>query len=247
MYHCLLTLVLFLLIASTACAWDVITLGTADDQDSPSSLTTNRLLTECFHRLNLKLVILPRPSKRSIFQANHGEVDGDFSRTDAVAKVYPNLIRVPEHITLETLTAFSTDPDMKIDGWDSLLPYHVTWVDGREICKWHLSHATRTTLGRNEVALLKFLSEDRAQVGVLGLEKGRALLLRLNITNVYPLSPPLEKAALYLYLHKKHEALVPKVVAMLRTLKADGTYEGIRKHFFEGTPYPKSMLSTVQP
>ena len=245
MHQYLLATMFALLLTSTAWAGDVITLGTADDQDSPSSLTTNLFLTECFHRLNFKLVILPRPSKRSIFEADQGAVDGDFSRTEAVAKVYPNLIRVPEHISSEFLAAFSTDPGLKIDGWDSLLPYHVAWVNGREICKDHLGHAARTSTGSNETVLLRFLSEDRAQVGVLGLDKGRALLLRLNITNVYPLSPPLEKAKLYLYLNKKHQALVPEVACMLRKMKKDGTYEAIRKHFFEGAPYPK-RLSTAQ-
>jgi polar amino acid transport system substrate-binding protein len=153
---------------------------------------------------------------------------------------------VPEYLALEALTAFSTNPGLKINGWDSLLPYHVAWVDGREICKDRLGHATKITLEHNEVALLRFLAENRAQVGVLGLRKGRTLLQRLNITNVHPLSPPLEIAQLYLYLHKKHEALVPRVTAMLRTLKKDGTYEAIRQHFFEGTPYPIGMLSTAQ-
>jgi len=247
MRHYLIAPLITLFLASTACAWETITLGTADDQDATISHTTNLLLTECFHRLRFRLAILPRPSKRSIFEADLGRVDGDFARTDAVANAYPNLIKVPEHIARESLAAFSTDPDLKIDGWDSLLPYHVAWVRGREICKSRLGRVARKTLENSEVSLLRFLSEDRAKAGVLGLHKGRALLERLNITNVHPLSPPLEVAHLYLYLHKRHEALVPKVAAMLRALKEDGTYEAIRQHFFEGAPYPKGMLLSAQP
>jgi polar amino acid transport system substrate-binding protein len=81
----------------------------------------------------------------------------------------------------------------------------------------------------------------------MGLEKGCDLLQRLNITNVHPLLPPLEVAHLYLYMHKKHEALVPKVTDMLRTLKSDGTYEAIHQHLFTGSPHPKEVLSAPQP
>jgi polar amino acid transport system substrate-binding protein len=247
MRHSLIVPLLFIFLSSTAFAGETIILGTAEDQDATISRTTNLLLTECFHRLEFELTVLPRPSKRSISEADLGRVDGDFARTDAVARVYPNLIKVPEPIARESLTAFSTDPDLEIEGWGSLLPYHVAWVSGREICECHLGRAAKKTLESNEVALLRFLSEGRAKAGIMGLHRGRALLERLNITNVHPLSPPIEVARLYLYLHKKHEALVPRVAAMLRTLKEDGTYEAIRQHFFEGGPYPADKLLSARP
>lgn len=237
---------LILFFASSAWAWETITLGTADAQEEPTAQTTNLLLTECFHRLQYKLVILSRPNKRSIYEADQGRVDGDFARTEAVACSYPNLVKVPEYIAMESLTAFSPIPDLKIDGWKSILHYHVAWLDGREICNSRLDHASQKTLEANEAALLRFLSAGRAEVGILGLRRGRTLLQRLGIANVTPVLPPLEKVYLYLYLHKKHMELAPKVADMLRTLKKDGTYEAIRNHFFENAPYPRDRLSVAR-
>ncbi|MCJ2166306.1 hypothetical protein MRX56_17215 [Pseudodesulfovibrio sp. S3-i] len=205
------------------------------------------LLTECFHRLGYRLTILPRPNRRSICEADLGTVDGNYARTEAVAASYRNLIMIPEPLGWESITAFSADPNLKVDGWRSLLHHHVAWVNGRAICETHLGTAPQKTLVKNEKALLKFLSEGRAEVGVMGLKKGCDLLQRLNITNVRPLFPPLEVAQLYLYMHKKHEAIIPKVTEMLRTLKSDGTYEAIHQHLFTDAPYPGKMLSNPQP
>jgi polar amino acid transport system substrate-binding protein len=41
------------------------------------------------------------------------------------------------------------------------------------------------------------------------------------------LSPALKDVDMYLYLHKKHEALVPRLAKALRDMKADGTYNRI--------------------
>ena len=42
-----------------------------------------------------------------------------------------------------------------------------------------------------------------------------------------PLSPSLKDVDMYLYLNKKHQALVPRLSQALRELKTDGTYNRI--------------------
>ena len=49
----------------------------------------------------------------------------------------------------------------------------------------------------------------------------------LGLTSIAPLSPHLRDVDMYLYLHKKHQALVPRLSQALRDLKADGTYNRI--------------------
>lgn len=247
MHHYLLSPLIVLLLATTAWAWETITLATADSQDSTATKITNLLLTECFHRLDYRVDILRRPSKRSIVEADDGRVDGEFARTEAVAARYPNLIKVPEHIGQETLSAFTAYPDMKVEGWASLVDRHVAWVAGREICSCRLGHVARKTLEKNEESLLRFLGAQRAEAGVMGRERGREMLKRLGVDNVHPVEPPLEVVNLYLYLHKRHKPIIPGVVAMLRKLKSDGTLEAIRRHFHEGAPYPRRLLSNARP
>ena len=42
-----------------------------------------------------------------------------------------------------------------------------------------------------------------------------------------PLSPALKDVDMYLYLNKKHQALVPKLSQAIRNIKADGSYNRI--------------------
>jgi polar amino acid transport system substrate-binding protein len=49
----------------------------------------------------------------------------------------------------------------------------------------------------------------------------------LGFKGIVQLSPALKDVDMYLYLHKKHEALVPRLAKALRDMKADGTYNRI--------------------
>ncbi len=55
-----------------------------------------------------------------------------------------------------------------------------------------------------------------------GLQRVRDLGLK-----AYALEPPLARTDMFIYLNKKHEALVPRVAQALARLKANGTYKRI--------------------
>ena len=44
---------------------------------------------------------------------------------------------------------------------------------------------------------------------------------------IAPVSPALKDVDMYLYLHKKHQALAPRLAQALKDMKADGTYNRI--------------------
>jgi len=54
------------------------------------------------------------------------------------------------------------------------------------------------------------------------------LLESMGINGVEVLDPPLLASPAYLFLHKKHAALAPRLDAALRAMKADGSYQRIR-------------------
>jgi polar amino acid transport system substrate-binding protein len=49
----------------------------------------------------------------------------------------------------------------------------------------------------------------------------------MGLSSIAPLAPALKDVDMYLYLHRKHEALVPKLAQALREMKADGSYNRI--------------------
>jgi polar amino acid transport system substrate-binding protein len=79
---------------------------------------------------------------------------------------------------------------------------------------------------RDADQLFGLLASGRADVVLYerwqGLAKSRAMGLKVKV-----LEPPLVRTKMYMYLHKKHVALVPLVSAALAKLKKDGTYQRI--------------------
>lgn len=49
----------------------------------------------------------------------------------------------------------------------------------------------------------------------------------MGLSSIAPLAPALKDVDMYLYLHKRHVDLAPKLAAVLRDMKADGTYNKI--------------------
>ena len=46
-----------------------------------------------------------------------------------------------------------------------------------------------------------------------------------KLKNIHLIEPPLDTRAMFIYLHKRHAALAPKLAEALRALKADGSYD----------------------
>jgi len=199
----------------------------------------NAVLTTCFKRMGIELNIIPMPSERSLYNANAGLQDGNFVRTRGISEFHPNLIMVPEPVSKNIITAFSKDLTIKVNGWKSLLPYHVVWVRGWKNCERELKDANLITRVNNEQLLFHFLDEGRAQVGVFGLETGLELIGMLGVRDVHPLSPPIVESDLFLYLNKKHEDKVDLVAKTLREMKKDGTYDNILARFYNYRTFVK--------
>lgn len=57
---------------------------------------------------------------------------------------------------------------------------------------------------------------------------GHYLIQSSGFRNIYECSPPLAVRPMFLYLNKKHAALVPRIAKTLKEMKADGTLKAIR-------------------
>ena len=216
---------IFFFLSSSAIAQPTITLTTADNQAYSRSMAMNAVLTECFKRMKIELVIISMPSKRALLNADNGTEDGNFVRTDGISKLYTNLVKVPEKLTENPIVAFSKNMDIKIKGWKSLLNYHVVYVNGWRNCERKLKDVKGKTIVKNEELLFTLLEKDRADVGVFGYHTGMNLLKIRKNTEIKALSPPIVVSALFLYLHKTHAALIPEIVKNIKAMKNDGTYE----------------------
>jgi polar amino acid transport system substrate-binding protein len=220
-------LVLILFFSFSLMGQAKLTFTTADNQSHRRSRAMNAVLIECLKRMDITLEIIAMPSKRSLENANKGIEDGNFVRTDGITQAYPNLIKVPERISVNHIVAFSKNANIIVDGWKSLLSYHIVCVNGWKNCERELKNPKQKTVVKNEELLFTLLHKDRAEVGIFGQDTGGKTLKKLNYPEIRALQPPIVISDLFLYIHKKHRELIPDIVKNLQLMKTDGTYANL--------------------
>ncbi|WP_315979839.1 hypothetical protein [Aliamphritea spongicola] len=70
---------------------------------------------------------------------------------------------------------------------------------------------------------------------------GYGLLSQQQNTDIHALQPALSIEPIYIYLHRKHESLLPKLATAIRDMKQDGSYQAILKDCL-GQVLPPSSL-----
>lgn len=186
------------------------------------------LSQEAFHRVGIELKLVSLPSERSLTAANLGEVDGEGLRVAGLNSQYPNLVQVPERFVGVSFVAFSKDATINLDqGWESLKPYRVAFITGWKMFEANATGARVINKVDKPEQMFKMLDGGRVDLALYTRADGVVLARSLGLPTIAPLFPPLKDVSMYLYLNRKHEALVPKLAQALREMKADGSYNRI--------------------
>lgn len=197
--------------------------GTAD-----GSGFLERVVREAFRRIGFSLEISAVPAERALINVDSGVDDLDLSRASGFEAQYPHLVRVPEKTMDFEFVAFipaSASP-FRTDDWASLQDRTVAFVSGWKIFERHVTRSRETMRASSIASLFEILKQNRAETVLLerwqGLQAARAAPVAVQV-----LEPPLARAEMFIYLNQRHAALVPPLVAALRQMKADGTYQRI--------------------
>jgi polar amino acid transport system substrate-binding protein len=197
----------------------------------------DRLVAELFRRVGLSAEIqVYEASERALQNANAGIDDGTALRIRGLEAQYPNLVRVPEKIIDNDFIAYSRRHRFPVRGWDSLAPYHVAHIIGWKVFESRLTGRGEVTPVGNAEQLFELLRQDRTDV--ILYERWQGLWwLRTTGLEALPLEPPLTSQEMFIYLHRRHEALADKVAAALAAMKRDGSYQRI----FDATLTPLAV------
>ena len=182
---------------------------------------------ELFKRLGGKFEIQYLPAERALTNANRGIDDGDVCRIFGLDEKYTNLVRVPEMIMRYEHVIFSNKADFKVTGPNDLKPYDVGVVKGWKIIEWNTKSARTTTLVDSGEQLFAMLSEDRIDLAIIERMTGRMHVNAHNLRSIRVLEPAFLSGDWYLYLHKKHQDLVPVIAEEIRRMKDDGSHQRI--------------------
>lgn len=177
-----------------------------------------------FQRAGVKAVVREVSPERSAVLANEGATDGDVGRSSGLDKTYPNLVQVPEPIFLYAPTAFSYQRFDVAAGWDSLRGHTVCIRRGLRQTEQRTRELQRQILA-DEATMLRMLAAGGCDVAIIERNNGLARAAMQAEPPLLRLLPPMEVMPLYIYLHKRHAALVPKLSAALRQMRADGSMQ----------------------
>lgn len=187
----------------------------------------DRVVAEALKRNGYGLETVLLPAERALINANAGIDDGDLLRISGLQKTYTNLIQVPEKVMDLEFVVFTRHANFPVTGWQSLKPYSVSIITGWKILERNITEYADLTKVKNAEQLFTLLVKDRTDVIVFSRWVGLGYIKDKQLSKVKVLDPPLVQRAVYVYLHKKHERLVPGLAAALRDMKADGSYQRI--------------------
>lgn len=183
----------------------------------------DRIILEAFRRIGVPVRLVRLPSERALKNAEQGIDDGSYVRIAGLSAQYPNLIMVPEPMSEFRFTAFTRDPAITMATWDDLRARNVGLVTGWKLVEKNLGDAPHASRARDEEALFALLDKGRVEVVVSSLHSGEDIIRRHDYQNVRVLNPPLAVQPMYLYMHKKHAALVPLLDKALQHMRQDGS------------------------
>jgi len=179
---------------------------------------------EAFRRAGVKLRLVKLPAERALLNANAGIEDGDLTRIAGLEAQYPNLIRVPEKLVDWEFSAFSMNPNIP-GNLDALRTHSVAHIKGWKIYEQMMGGAPAVVTAEDSVQLFRLLEMKRVEVVLYMRWMGLAKIREQNLQGVVVLEPSLATREMYIYLHKRHAHLVPKIAAALRQIKKEGIYD----------------------
>lgn len=179
---------------------------------------------EAFRRAGVTLRLVKLPAERALLNANAGIEDGDLSRIAGLEAQYLNLIKVPEKLIDWEFSAFSMDRTIRTR-LDAIRTHSIAHIKGWKIYEQMMAGAPAVTTAEDSAQLFRLLALKRVEVVLYTRWMGLAKIREQGLSGVVALEPPLATREMFIYLHKRHADLVPKIAAALRDLKKEGFYE----------------------
>ncbi len=183
------------------------------------------IVGKALRRIGYQLNSVRLPAERALINANAGIDDGDLLRIGGLQKSYPNLIQVPEKVMDLEFVVFTTKASFPIRGWKSLKPYSVAIITGWKILERNIPAETDLIKVKNVDQLFTLLLKNRVDAIVYSRWVGLGYIKQHKIREVRILGKPLARRKMYVYLHKKHKNLVPRLAKSLRHIKTSGLYQ----------------------
>jgi len=201
--------------------------------DSEAGKLGEFILKEAYKRAEIKMTVERLPGVRSIVEANNGTSDGEVVRLQRVLSRYKNLRMVPEYIVQADASIASKIQNIKVTGWETVKKYSAATVRGYRSIERRLKDQEHV-LASNVKSALKLVELDRVKILVLSRFDILRGLKGTGYKDIKIIEPPISSVRLFHMVNKKHQSLVPKILTVLKAMKADGSHQRIVDRFLAG-------------
>lgn len=201
-----------------------------------------------FQRLNLPMEIRTLPTARLTVELNNGQLDGDLGRPWGFAETQNQLLRVDEPMAEIVFGLWTLDPKRGLQSLDQLTdhPETVTYTRGVVECEVALRRVLPDTYVMAVSTTASALAMLHAGRNALHCGVDMALLSDAGSPEMAGKPVPRllwrigKPQTLHLYLHRRHAALLPRINATLKAMKADGELERLRQQTLREFNLPAS-------
>jgi polar amino acid transport system substrate-binding protein len=215
-------------------------------QDVYLARVCETIVREALEESDLDVEFRVYPGARALRMSNSGAIDGEMCRLKAIERAYPNLVRVDPLVAPLVMHAFSWKPAFPVEGWHSLKPYSIAIRRGHVFVE-RQTRGMRTQAIGTDLQILRMLDSRRVDIAVLLTGDALRVMHDEGIKGIKALFPRLVNMSAYLYLHKKHAALVPRIAASLRKMAENGRSRAIyTEHISSLHPQPVVLRDLVE-
>jgi polar amino acid transport system substrate-binding protein len=220
----LLSLALVVCGMASACyAGQMLEISTSEAR-RPSTLISERILTQAYAQLDIPIHFVTVPVIRSSAMWKLNQLDGtvrvaDLELADSIK------IKVP--IAHEEVVVFTTKEKFQVHGFASLQPYVVGYVAGTPYGINRLKDLPFSETAPNRESLFRKLDAGRTQV-VLESRFSLCVAKKLGLSNIIILEPSLEKVVVFHFMHVRHQNLAVSLEKVLLSMEKDGTIKKIQ-------------------
>jgi polar amino acid transport system substrate-binding protein len=196
----------------------------------------DKLLRAAFGRIGYEVRIEIRPSERALKNVSDGIDDGNFLRISGLSKAYPNMLIVPEKLGDCKFVAFAKDKNLVVTKWTDLRESRVGYVLGWKLIEENVQGFTHLSAVRDQNILFGMLEKDRIDVALFDATAGQYWVKEHNASGIHTVGEPLAVREMYLYLNRKHKAILPPLAKAIRDVKEE---EGVPVRSSDDSPDAK--------
>lgn len=243
-----LSSLLWLLFASQAWGEPTKTITLVSSIDTKESMYGRWLeliYQDAFARLGYDFSYVGYPGGRAPQMAERGEVDGEIHRSAEYQRQTRTLLQVPEsHFTL-SYEAYAVTPGIHLRGWDSLrgTDYRVEYRRGAKLAQAALSKVVapeklsdigtveqgmgKLLIGRSDIYIEQTIVAQQALAEQGGRPGASASVYVAGI---------MDTAESFVYLHRRHRALLAPLADVIRHMKQEGTIARYQQQALQTAP-----------